>query len=103
MHIVYVASLNNNYKIIDVAELSNFNIFIKGTKGYKHIVIGRSAQLNKDNLLNLMETYHYEKEINDKGEQTLIKEISRYGFLFTEDGKVMNTFTKHYILPEVWC
>ncbi len=90
LNIVYIASLGMDYKVIDVAELSNFNIFKKGTKGYKHVVIVRRAQLNKNNLLNLMETYRYEKEVNDNGEQTLNKDISRYGFQFMEDGKVMN-------------
>jgi hypothetical protein len=87
----YIASLDQNLKLIDFAELAIFKVINQTDKIFKHTVILRQAYLDKSNLLNFKESYSCLNDVNGSGEPNAKKELSNQGFVFLEDGKAMNT------------
>lgn len=89
INVVYVASLDENYSIVDISNILFFAIFKNPDKSYRTTQIFRKASNNGDKLL-LTEVSRAIKNVDSTGKATLNTQVSNRAYLFNKDGVIEN-------------
>lgn len=86
INVVYVASLDDNYKIVDISNIAFYAIFANEDKSYRVTRILRNASLSNNKLI-LKETDRFIKNVASDGKESLNTQISTTAYIFNADGK----------------
>ncbi len=86
INVVYVSSLDENYKIIDMANIVFYAIFVNKDNSNRVTRLLKSASLSNSKLL-LKETDRYISNVSADGKKSVNTQKSNTAYIFNADGK----------------